>query len=81
MKKRLEGEALTYVDLLKVDLALNLLCMYSWFVCVDVAEVLQGHKAVMHEQIDSKWAAASGQKLHYCGLESGWIASDKTDLD
>lgn len=63
MRKRLAGEGLTYADLLKVDLALNLLCMCGWFVCVDVAKVLQGHKAVMHEQINSKCAEASGQKL------------------
>jgi len=60
MRKKLRGQDLTDADL--VDLALNLLCMCSWFVRVGVVEVVQGCKAVMHEQINCTCAAASGQK-------------------
>lgn len=52
------------------------------FVCVGVAEVLQGRKAMMHEKMKCTCPATLGPSrtnFHYFVLQSGWIASDKPD--
>lgn len=81
MKKKWREEGLPYADLLKVDLSVNPLCM-CLCACVDAAQVLQGHEAVMHEKIKCTCAATPGHSwtdFHYCILKSGWVTSDKPD--